>query len=135
MKSKLPHLFAYTRLGTSKIDGIGVIAIRNIRKGTNVFPDVDDKIIWIQKSRLKNIPKEMKRLYKDYCVLKEKQFGAPESFNRINISWYLNHSSDPNTAVDTSFHVFALKSIKKGEELTLDYRSFMDVKIPAKWRK
>lgn len=133
MKSKLPHADVFTRLGTSKIHGIGVIAIRNIKKGTNIFPDVDDTIIWIRKSKLKNVSGEMRRLYTDYCVLKEKQYGCPDSFNRINISWYLNHSSQPNASVNSSFHAFATRNIKKGDEITLDYRSFMDIKISSKW--
>jgi SET domain-containing protein len=134
MKSRLPHADVYTRLGTSKIHGIGVIAIKNIRKGTNIFPDVDDNIIWIQKRRISKVSAEMRKLYTDYCVLKEKQYGCPESFNRINISWYLNHSSKPNASANSLFHILTTRNIKKGEEITLDYRSFMDVKIPPKWR-
>jgi len=36
-----------------------------------------------------------------------------------------NHSCDPNTAY-RGLNVIALKSIAKGEELTLDYASFLD---------
>jgi len=36
-----------------------------------------------------------------------------------------NHSCDPNTAFD-GLNVLALKSIQKGEELTLDYAQFLD---------
>ena len=36
-----------------------------------------------------------------------------------------NHSCNPNTAYE-GLNVKALRSIKKGEELTLDYASFLD---------
>jgi SET domain-containing protein len=29
---------------------------------------------------------------------------------------------------------FAIRNIRKGEELTLDYRTFMDINMPKSWR-
>ena len=129
-----PHLYVFTRLAPSKIGGVGVFAVRNISKGTDIFPDVDDQIIWIDKARVKRLSKEIRRLYEDYCVHKGGKYGCPVSFNRTNVSWYLNHSSRPNAAVDRNFRVYAVRNIKKGEELTLDYTTFMDIEIPRNWK-
>jgi len=43
----LAHVKVFTRLQQSKIHGIGLFAIRKIRKGIEIFPDVNDKIIWV----------------------------------------------------------------------------------------
>jgi hypothetical protein len=85
MKSKLPHRHACIRLATSKISGVGVFAICNIKKGTDIFPDVNDEIIWIDKAKVRKLPKEIRRLYEDYCVRKGSQYGCPVSFNLINV--------------------------------------------------
>ncbi|HBZ00768.1 MAG TPA: hypothetical protein DEO84_05535 [candidate division Zixibacteria bacterium] len=76
----------------------------------------------------------MRKLYEDYCVKTGDKYGAPVSFNRINVSWYLNHSSKPNAYVDQNYRVFAKRYINKGEEITLDYKTFMEVKIPTRWK-
>ena len=116
MKSKLPHIHVYARLAPSKIHGIGVFAIRNISKGTNIFPDVEDPIFWIDKDKVINLPANVKRLYRDYCVVKAAKYGCPDSFNKINITWYLNHSFKPNAALDEAYHIIAARNIRKGEE-------------------
>jgi SET domain-containing protein len=131
---KNPHRHVYSRLGPSKIDGVGVFAIRDIKKGTDIFPDIDDEIIWISKVKVQRLRGEIRKLYEDYCVKTGDNYGAPVCFNRINVSWYLNHSFQPNAYVDQDYHVFAKRNIKKGEEITLDYTTFMDVKIPKRWR-
>ncbi len=128
------HFGVCTRLAPSSIDGVGVFAIRNIKKGTDIFPEVDDEIIWINKTEVGKLHENVHALYEDYCIHKGAQYGCPVSFNRMNVSWYLNHSSKPNTAVVKGYRVYALRDIKKGEELTLDYTSFMDMKIPLDWR-
>jgi SET domain-containing protein len=130
----LPHRNVYTRLAPSKISGVGVFAICNIKKGANIFPDIDDEIIWINEAKIKSFRGEIRRLYDDYCVRKNRQYGAPISFNCINVSWYLNHSAKPNTIVDERYRVIACQNIRKGEELTLDYTTFMDIKIPMRWK-
>jgi len=129
-----PHLGVFTRLAPSPISGVGVFAIHNIRKGTDIFPDIDDRIIWIDKAKVKRLPKDIRDLYEIYCIHKGKKYGCPVSFNRINVSWYLNHSSKPNAAVDKNLHVYAVRNIKKGEELTLDYTTFMNIIIPPEWK-
>src|SRR4030067_3040691 len=112
------------------INDVGVFAICDIRKGTDIFPDVDDKIIWIEKAKVKRLPQAIRRLYEDCCIHKGKKYGCPVSFNRINVSWYLNHSSNPNAAVDKNLRVYAVRNINRGEELTLDYTTFMDIEMP-----
>jgi SET domain-containing protein len=50
--------------------------------------------------------------------------------NAMNISIYLNHSKTPNLAFDDQGELVALRNIKPGEELFIDYDiSFGDVHI------
>jgi uncharacterized protein len=134
IKPSLPHKHVFARLGPSGIDGVGVFAIGAIPKGTNIFPDVNDRIIWIDKAKIKRLKGEIRLLYEDYCVKTGNKYGAPVSFNKINASWYLNHSSKPNAVVDRDYHVLAKRNIKKGEEITLDYTTYMDGRIPKSWK-
>ena len=43
----LPHDGVWARIGVSKIHGVGAIAIRDIPRGTNVFPNDQREIMWI----------------------------------------------------------------------------------------
>jgi len=110
----------------SRIHGIGVFAIRNIKKGTYIFPGDDDELVWVKKNALKGIAKGLRRLYEDFCIIKEKGkiYGCPKNFNQMTIAWYLNHSRKPNMGCDKNFNFFALRNIKVGEELTVDYNTY-----------
>jgi SET domain-containing protein len=126
---KMPHYEVYTRLAPSTIHGIGVHAIIPIKKATHVFyGDENTEIIWIKKSQLKKLPKEIMRLYDDFCIIKDKgqTYGCPKNFNLLTISWYLNHSDNPNLICDKDYNFYTSKSIKKGEELTVNYNTFSE---------
>ena len=124
MASKLPHVGVFTRIAPSNIHGVGVIALRLIPKGTYVFPGDDDELLWINKSVLIGLPKEIKKLYKDFCVKKGKLNGCPKNFNKMTPAWYLKHSSEPNVGCDDEYNFYSLRNIKKGEELTVDYKTY-----------
>ncbi len=133
--NSLPHKNVYTRLKQSKIDGIGVFAIRNIKKKTNIFSDANDRIVWIDKKRVCRLKGHARDLYERYCVCMGNKIGVPVSFNMLSVSWYLNHSFKPNAHVDQDYCVITNRNIRKGEEITLDYRTFMDIEIPKNWKK
>jgi SET domain-containing protein len=121
-----PHDGVFARIQLSRIHGVGVFAVRNIKNGAYVFPDDKVKIVWVSRSTLKGLPSALKRLYKDFCIIKDKgkTYGCPENFNKMTVSWYLNHSKKPNVGCDMHFDFFALRRIKAGEELTVDYDTF-----------
>ena len=123
---RLPHERVYTRLKPSKIHGVGVFAIMDIPKGTYVFREDDESIVWVEKESLQFLPTEVKELYDDFCIIDGKRYGCPRHFDALTPSWYLNHSETPNVAADKDFRFFALRDIKIGEELTTDYRTYSD---------
>ncbi len=125
----LPSKNVYTRLAPSRIHGVGVIAIKDIKKDTNIFyGDEDTKMVWVEKKQLKNLLPAKKRLYEDFCVIIKKKrkvlYGCPVNFNMMTVSWYLNHSDNPNVFCDKNYVFHALNDIKKGEELTVNYDSY-----------
>jgi hypothetical protein len=125
-KLTLPHERVLTRLRPSKRHGVGVFAITNIRKGTKLFLDDLDEMVWVEQKKVRRLPKDVRRLYKDFAVLKDGRFGCPGSFNRLTMSWYLNKSERPNVKCVEGYNFEALRNIKQGEELTVDYSTYSD---------
>lgn len=123
---KMPHHEVYARLRPSRIHGVGVFAIKDIPKGTHIFSDDDEELVWIHKRMLANLSAEERRLYDDFCIIRGDLYGCPRSFNELTPTWYLNESSAPNVAADNAYRFYALRDIKKGEELTVDYSSYSD---------
>ena len=134
-KSKLiEHLRddIYCRLGVSKISGIGVIAIKDIPKGTDPFKnlcDIKDKIITVYDDDLKEIDPNVVKILKDFFGNNNRYDVLYDGPNNINISYYLNHSIKPN--VDTvntgsgGYYKFITNtSIKEGTELTINYKNY-----------
>jgi len=121
------HKNVYVRLKPSRIHkkGVGVFAIRPIPKGYNIFEGENEEILWTKKA---SIPKKnpIRTLYDDFCIIKDGRYGSPPSFNRLTIAWFLNESNTPNTRCDENYDFHALRNIKTGEELTVDYSTFSD---------
>lgn len=91
--------------------GKGVFALKDFKKGEFIFCGRRGKII-------KN--KEMHLLSKDdrqhLNEIDEETSEIMRSPGR-----YINHSCDPN-AISKGSYLYAWKDIKKGEEITVDYR-------------
>ena len=127
----LPHHNSYTRLRPSKIHGVGVFAIRKIKKGTSIFPDDDQPIKWVKGKHLRSLSPEVRKLYDDFCIIKKdgKKYGCPKRFNQMTISWYLNETRPnqrPNVECRDDYMFYAARDIAIGEELTVDYGTFSD---------
>lgn len=131
MKSKkqrpsFPHDKVYTRLGRSKIQGVGVFAVIDIKKGTKIFADDPPQAQVIDAREILNLPKPIQQLYHAFAVYQPKNdtFVCPESFNRMTVQWYVNHSKKPNLKANGRYEFFALRNIPAGEELTVNYESY-----------
>ncbi len=127
-KISLPHENVYARLGRSKIHGIGVVAIRDIPKGINLFANDKNPMVEFGQNILEGLNAELKKLYEDFCIFdnKKKKVYCPENFNVLTIGWYLNHSKKPNVRFKND-NFYTTRDIKKGEELTADYTTFSDL--------
>lgn len=68
-------------------------------------------------------PREVPEELQVYCLDQEDgRILCPKLFNRLDIGNYLNHSQTPNLRYEKGNGYFALRDIKKGEELFADYR-------------
>lgn len=105
----------YVILKPSSIEGVGIFAIRNIKKGTKIFPAMNPK-----PAHIKEIPLQFHK----YCILlDDEKCMSPQNFNCMEIAWYMNHSHTPNVVREKD-GVLALRDIKEGEEILIDYNLF-----------
>ncbi|OGN06706.1 MAG: hypothetical protein A2750_03200 [Candidatus Yanofskybacteria bacterium RIFCSPHIGHO2_01_FULL_45_42] len=124
-----PHQDVYVRLRPSKIHGVGCFAICDIPAGTDPFKQSGGKMIWVSRRSLRGLPRELKKLYGDFCVRKGNKYGCPANFNQLDVSWYLNHSKKPNMVCRVEkgvYNFYAARDIRKGEEITIDYYKYND---------
>jgi len=121
----------YCRIRPSKIEGIGVFAIRYIPKNTKIsktirktkFIGIDPKLVFSNP----RIDRAVKQMVRDFFVVWKGKLYLPNfSLNEIDISFFINHSKKPNVIDKNGEEFFALRDIKKGEELTADYRGYCD---------
>ncbi len=108
-------------LGPSKIDGIGCFSDIVIRKGefVRIFSPEDSR--WVPLKKAQASPQQ--NLIKKFGIRTGGGYWAPIDFLRISVGWYMNHSEKPNLQSDDGdVTYFALKDIRPGEEVTMDYR-------------
>jgi hypothetical protein len=131
-----PHEGVYTRLRPSQVHegGVGVFAIRKINKDMVLFSGDNEEMLWVNEDSLPKAPKEIRRLYDDFAAIKEKRYGCPPTFNRLTMSWFLNEPKEggvPNVGCDPkTYDFFALREIKAGEELLVDYSKYSEPPLP-----
>ena len=107
------------KIKKSKIDKNGLYANCNIRSGTRII-EYKGKIISVKQSE--NDPKfdNSKAIY---LFNLNKRYDLDGAYN-FNIARLINHSCNPNCEVfgkGLKVWVYAMKNIKKGEELSYDY--------------
>ena len=117
-------LVVKTFLKKTKNKGIGLFAAEDIKKGTIVH--IDENFLDREFSR--KFVKKCKPLLREFIV----KYG---DYNSSSDSWslscddarFMNHSETPNILWDSKKKtMFAIKSIKKGEEIVCDYRNICD---------
>ena len=128
---KCPHEEVYARIGVSSISGVGVLAIRDIPAGTDIFGEMnssEDDFVQVSEAEVEALQDEsLKKLYHDFAVLEDGIYYCPESFNEMTPSFYLNHSDNPNCiSVGAGLWFASKRDIKAGEELTVDYHSYSE---------
>ena len=111
-------LLVKTCLGKSRIHGIGVFADQFVRKDTKMWRFVYGFDRYYTRKRLAKLPKPAK----DYIRLHGYQWGN-EILLSMDYDTFMNHSENPNTYFHNGF-VLARRNIRKGEEITNDYRAF-----------
>jgi hypothetical protein len=112
-----------TQIGVSNIDGVGVFAIKNIKKDEQVFPIWQGKtgIYVIPNNELNEIPSEVLKLLEKYFINDECGFKIIRLFNGMNFLFHGTsfcnsaYPSKENTNID--INGIALRDIMAGEEI------------------
>jgi hypothetical protein len=112
-----------TKIGVSPIDGVGVIAIRDIQKDEDVFPiwEYDTGIYLIPNDRLNEIPKEVLKLLDMYFINEDCGYKVIRLFKGFNLTFhgfsYCNSAWPTEANVNITNDGIALRDIKVGEEI------------------
>lgn len=120
----------YVMLKPSPVHGIGVFAIRDIPKGCRtIFSTGVGEWIKISIKEVEALPTHSRNLIETYCLYDEENYFVPDyGFKLMDLVLYLNHSDKPNIASVNDGEFFeALRDIKEGEELLVNYGSIVEV--------
>ena len=119
----------WVALQPSAVAGIGVFALVDIPKGQQgIFSSDASEWIHISKGEVEALPPHSRFLVENHCLYDEDGYFVPEyGFKMVDLVVYLNHADDPNVAsLDEGQDFVALKDIRAGEELFVDYGAIVD---------
>ncbi len=111
-------LLVKTYLGKSRIHGLGVFAGEFIRKGTKIWRFVEGFDRWYTPKQHAKLPKAAKEFIRHYGYRVDGEILLTMDNDR-----HMNHADEPNTYLHNGY-VIARRNIRKGEEITNDYREF-----------
>ena len=87
----------------------------------------------ISKEEIPHLNAPTIKMMSDFFIETNTHYFTTTSLNTINISYFLNHSDEPNCECNESDDTFRpLRNIKEGEELTLNYDKYLDSEIIKK---
>ena len=119
----------FVMLKPSPVQGIGVFAITDIGKGQRaIFSNDKSEWIKIPKTEIASLPQHSKAIVENFCLYDEENYFVPEyGFKMVDLVIFLNHDDDPNIASINDGEDFeALRDIKAGEELFIDYGQIVE---------
>jgi SET domain-containing protein len=117
----------YVMLRPSAVSGVGVFAVVDIPKGCREMfskPDPEEKWITLSMQEVESLPAHAQFLIGNYCLFDEElNYFVPEhGFKKMDLSLFINHGDEPNLkSINDGDYFEALRDIKAGEELLLDY--------------
>jgi len=109
-----------TYLDKSKIQGVGVFAKENIKKGEKIKEVRPEFEIEFNSDNLPKMPLALAKFIDTHSY--ERELGSKILVMGIDNEKYLNHSDDPSVNDEG----YALKDIKIGDEITINYMDFDD---------
>lgn len=119
----------YVALQPSTTHGIGVFAIRDIPQGCRtVFSKETGDYIQLSFTEVELLPEHSRNFIETYYLYNDTHYFIPAHGCKImDMANYLNHSSKPNIiSVEEGRWFEALRDIKKGEELFVDYGEIVE---------
>lgn len=108
-----------TKLASSPIHGVGVFALRDIKKGERMYQNTIPNTFDLPYSKFGKLRKEVKEMLLQFFPFKAVDVDATFWYPVNSMQAYMNHSDKPNY---DAIKDVALKDIKAGDEVTEDYR-------------
>jgi len=124
------NTYVLTKIAPSKIQGVGLFALRDIPKGEKLYADIMPMVF--------NLPyNSFDKLYPEIVELLLGQWpqiinGSVFAYPTVRLQAYINHSDKPNYDAEKDL---TLKNIKAGEEITEDYRQIENYQKVFTWLK
>lgn len=116
----------FVMLRSSPVHGIGVFAIKDIKKGCRtIFSKGVGEWIKLSYADVEQLPAHSRQHIETYCLYDDENYFVPDyGFKVVDLVLYLNHSSEPNIiSLNEGEQFEALRDIKTGEELLVNYES------------
>jgi len=113
----------------SATHGIGVFAVRDIPVGCKeIFSEEMGEWATVPRSEIDALPQHAKDIVENYCLYDEANYFLPaQGFKTMDLSLFLNHADAPNIiSVNDGEYFEAVREIKKGEELFVDYGEIVE---------
>jgi len=122
------NTMAKATLGVSKVHGIGVIALRDIKKGETIYADKMPNVFSIPFEDLDKLYPEVREMILDRwpSIVNGSDFIYPDA----RLVSFMNHSFEPNYDPETDT---ALKDIREDEEITENYCQMPNVEKVYPW--
>ena len=120
----------YVALKPSATHGIGVFAITDIPRGTmTLFSNDTGNWIKLSFAEVEQLPGHSREFIETYYLYDERHYFIPDHGTKImDMANYLNHSNTPNIiSMEEGKWFEAIRDIKSGEELFVDYGEIVDV--------
>jgi SET domain-containing protein len=111
-------LLVKTYLGKSRIHGLGVLAGEFIARGTRIWRYVEGFDRCYTPKQFARLPKAAKDFIRHHGYRVDGEILLTMDNDR-----HMNHSADANTYLRNGYAI-ARRDIRKGEEITNDYREF-----------
>jgi hypothetical protein len=111
------------RLKPSRVcSGVGVFSIIPIKKNTILFEDVMSDDIHIKWEEINSIDQRIIDYLSTMCNLNNEGIFLTRTVNNINLSYFVNHSKEPNVIHDLEKDVFiTIRDIEIDEEILCVY--------------
>lgn len=119
----------FVALQPSAIHGIGVFAIADIPKGCrSLFSRNTGGWITLSFEEAEQLPAHSREFIETYYLYDEEKYFIPDHGCKVmDMASYLNHSASPNIqSVNHGEYFEALRDIKTGEELLVDYGEIVE---------
>jgi len=109
-------------------DFFGVFASEDIQKGEIVFSKWNDSCVKLKREEVNRLPEPYKTIFEKYSTeLEEFTYVGPYENEDVSsqIDYFINHCCDPNVWMINDEDVAARRDIKAGEQVTIDYATFI----------